>query len=112
MRRLIATILICVCSAVVVNAQQHKLWYSKPAIKWLEALPVGNSHLGAMVFGGPAVEQIQLNEETFWSGSPHDNNSPASKIVLKDVRKLIFEGKEQEASALIDRYFFKGDLLL
>ena len=108
MRRLIATILICVCSAVVVNAQQHKLWYSKPATKWLEALPVGNSHLGAMVFGGTAVEQIQLNEETFWSGSPHDNNSPASKTVLKDVRKLIFEGKEQEASALIDRYFFKG----
>ena len=108
MRRLIATILICVCSAVVVNAQQHKLWYSKPATKWLEALPVGNSHLGAMVFGGTDVEQIQLNEETFWSGSPHDNNCPTAKYVLKDVRKLIFDGKEQEASKLIDRCFFRG----
>ena len=107
MKRL-ATILIAICCAIAVNAQQHKLWYSKPATKWLEALPVGNSHLGAMVFGGTDVEQIQLNEETFWSGSPHDNNSRASKNVLKDVRKLIFEGKEQEASALIDRYFFKG----
>ena len=107
MKRL-ATILIAICCAIAVNAQQHKLWYSKPATKWLEALPVGNSHLGAMVFGGTDVEQIQLNEETFWSGSPHDNNSRASKKVLKDVRKLIFEGKEQEASALIDRYFFKG----
>ena len=107
MKRL-PTILIAICCAIVVNAQQHKLWYSKPASQWLEALPVGNSHLGAMVFGGTDVEQIQLNEETFWSGSPHDNNSPASKTVLKDVRKLIFEGKEQEANALIDRYFFKG----
>ena len=107
MKRL-ATILIAICCAIAVNAQQHKLWYSKPATEWLEALPVGNSHLGAMVFGGTDVEQIQLNEETFWSGSPHDNNSRASKKVLKDVRKLIFEGKEQEASALIDRYFFKG----
>ena len=107
MKRL-PTILIAICSAVVVNAQQHKLWYSKPASQWLEALPVGNSHLGAMVYGGTDVEQIQLNEETFWSGSPHDNNSPASKTVLKDVRKQIFEGKEQAADTLIGRYFFKG----
>ena len=64
MKRL-ATILIAICCAIAVNAQQHKLWYSKPATKWLEALPVGNSHLGAMVFGGTDVEQIQLNEETF-----------------------------------------------
>ena len=74
MKRL-PTILIAICCAIVVNAQQHKLWYSKPASQWLEALPVGNSHLGAMVFGGTDVEQIQLNEETFWSGSPHDNNA-------------------------------------
>ncbi len=107
MKRL-PTILIAICSAVVVNAQHHKLWYSKPASQWLEALPVGNSHLGAMVYGGTDVEQIQLNEETFWSGSPHDNNSPASKTVLKDVRKQIFEGKEQAADTLIGRYFFKG----
>lgn len=107
MKRL-PTILIAICCAIVVNAQHHKLWYSKPASQWLEALPVGNSHLGAMVYGGTDVEQIQLNEETFWSGSPHDNNSPASKTVLKDVRKQIFEGKEQVADTLIGRYFFKG----
>ena len=107
MKRL-PTILIAICCAIVVNAQHHKLWYSKPASQWLEALPVGNSHLGAMVYGGTDVEQIQLNEETFWSGSPHENNSPASKTVLKDVRKQIFEGKEQAADTLIGRYFFKG----
>ena len=107
MRRFKA-ILICVCFVLVANAQQHKLWYCKPASHWLEALPIGNSHLGAMVFGGTDVEQIQLNEETFWSGSPHNNNNPAAKSCLSDVRKLIFQGNEQEASGLIDRFFFKG----
>ena len=89
-------------------AQQHRLWYSQPASHWLEALPVGNSHLGAMVFGGTESETIQLNEETFWSGSPHDNNSPEAKAHLQEVRDLIFQGKEEEAHKIIDQYFFKG----
>ena len=97
MRRILSTMLICVFTSIVVNAQQHKLWYNKPANHWLEALPVGNSHLGAMVYGGTDNELIQLNEETFWSGSPHDNNNPAAKVAMKDVRRLIFEGREQEA---------------
>ena len=107
MKRLF-TILASVCVALVINAQQHKLWYSKPAAQWLEALPIGNSHLGAMVYGGTNTEQIQLNEETFWSGSPHQNNNPDAKTSIRDVRRLIFEGKEKEAEALIDKTFFKG----
>ena len=108
MKRLFTTLLICACTVIAVNAQQHKLWYSKPANHWLEALPLGNSHLGAMVYGGTNIEQIQLNEETFWSGSPHDNNSPDAKLALKDVRRLIFAGKEEEAQAIIDHSFFIG----
>ena len=108
MKRLITTILICACSAIVVNAQQHKLWYDKPATHWLEALPIGNSQLGAMVYGGVETEEIQLNEETFWSGSPHSNNSSESKKHLAEVRQLIFAGKEKEAHELIDKYFIKG----
>ena len=104
--------LICIASmaivAVAMSAQQHKLWYNKPASHWLEALPIGNSHLGAMVYGGTDCEEIQLNEETFWSGSPHDNNSKESLAALPEVRRLIFEGKEYEASKLIDRHFVKG----
>ena len=96
------------CSALSVNAQEHKLWYDKPASHWLEALPVGNSHLGAMVFGETDGEEIQLNEETFWSGSPHDNNSPEAKAHLQEVRDSIFAGKEMAAHKLIDKYFFKG----
>ena len=107
MKRLL-TILAGVCVVLGMNAQQHKLWYSKPAVQWLEALPIGNSHLGAMVYGGTSTEQIQLNEETFWSGSPHNNNNPDAKVAMKDVRRLIFEGKEKEAEALIDKAFFKG----
>jgi len=89
-------------------AQEHKLWYGKPASHWLEALPIGNSHLGAMVYGGMDVEEIQLNEETFWAGSPHNNNSLESKGYLDEVRKLIFEGHEEDAHAIIDKHFFKG----
>ncbi len=89
-------------------AQQHKLWYANPAKHWLEALPVGNSTLGAMVYGGTDVEEIQLNEETFWSGQPHDNNSKKSLAVLPEVRSLIFQGKEGEASKLIDQNFIPG----
>ena len=104
--------LICIASMVLVamamSAQQHKLWYNKPASHWLEALPIGNSHLGAMVYGGTETEEIQLNEETFWSGSPHNNDSHESLAALPEVRRLIFEGKENEASKLIDKHFVKG----
>ena len=96
------------CWAMTAVAQEHKLWYSHPATHWLEALPVGNSHLGAMIYGGTDTEEIQLNEETFWSGSPHNNDSPEAKAHLQEVRQLIFDGKEDDAHQLIDKYFFKG----
>ena len=108
MNRLLITILFSALTATAAQAQQHKLWYSQPARHWLEALPVGNSHLGAMVYGKTDTEEIQLNEETFWSGSPHDNNSPEAKAHLQEVRDSIFAGKEESAHALIDKYFIKG----
>ena len=96
-----------VCALPIV-AQEYKLWYDKPAEHWLEALPVGNSQLGAMIYGGTDTEEIQLNEETFWSGSPHDNDSPAAKAHLQEVRDSIFAGKEEAAHKIIDQNFFKG----
>ena len=85
MKKLVLMSLVCV--ALTVSAQQHRLWYGKPASHWLEALPVGNSQLGAMVYGGTETEEIQLNEETFWSGQPHDNNSPEAKAHLQEQQE-------------------------
>ena len=104
----IITILFCCMTIMTGQAQNHRLWYNHPATHWLQALPVGNSQLGAMIFGGITTEEIQLNEETFWSGSPHNNNSPEAKAHLQEVRQLIFQGREQEAHAIIDKYFIKG----
>ncbi len=95
-------------SLFTLQAQPHRLWYAKPASHWLEALPIGNSAMGAMIYGGTDVEEIQLNEETFWSGQPHNNNSKESLQYLSQVRDLIFEGKEEEAARLIDQHFVKG----
>ena len=86
----------------------QRLWYDRPATVWLEALPLGNSRMGAMVYGGTETEEIQLNEETFWSGGPHNNNSTTSLQYLTEVRNLIFDGKEREAENLINKEFIKG----
>ena len=77
-----------------------KLWYDKPASIWNEALPLGNGRLGAMVFGDPAVERLQLNEETIWAGSPNSNAHSKSIKALPIVRQLIFDGKFDEAQDL------------
>ncbi|MEO8562488.1 MAG: glycoside hydrolase family 95 protein [bacterium] len=73
------------------------LWYRRPAGQWVEALPVGNGRLGAMVFGGVERERLQLNEDTLWSGGPRDWNNPKAPQVLAEVRKLIAEEKYAEA---------------
>ncbi len=77
-----------------------KLWYDHPAAKWTEALPVGNGRLGAMVYGDPHNEVIQLNENTVWAGSPNRNDNPDAKASLDEIRKLIFEGRYKEAQDL------------
>ena len=62
-----------------VQAQTYQLWYSEPARVWTDALPLGNGRLGAMVFGNPATERIQLNEETIWAGQPNNNFNRQAK---------------------------------
>lgn len=79
------------------NLNQLKLWYNEPAKEWNEALPIGNGRLGAMIFGSPTREHLQLNEETVWAGSPHNNVNEKSAPFLKIVRDLIFEGKYAES---------------
>ncbi len=98
----------CVDVELRAASPDEVLWYDAPAAHWLEALPIGNSRLGAMVYGGTADEEIQLNEETYWSGGPHNNDSPRALGSLSKVRQLIFDGKEEEAAALIDKDFIVG----
>lgn len=92
-------------TATSVTADDLMLRYSRPARNWTEALPVGNSHLGAMVYGGTVREELQLNEETFWAGSPYNNNNPRALAVLPEVRRLIFENRNTEAQHLVDNNF-------
>jgi len=86
------------------EAQQNlKLIYHRPAAAWIEALPVGNGRLGAMVFGGTHSERLALNEATVWTGGPYDPNPPDGHRSLSEIRKLVFSGRLAEAEALFER---------
>lgn len=102
------TTIITLLALLTTNAMAQKLWYSRPASCWLEAMPLGNSHLGAMDYGGTETTELQLNEETFWSGSPYNNNSKTSLQHLDHVRQLIFNGKEKQAADIINKEFIPG----
>lgn len=74
-----------------------QLWYNTPATSWvMEALPVGNGKLAAMVFGGVGTEQIQFNEDTIWTGQPHDYSHPNGANYLPQLQSYIF-AKNQSA---------------
>lgn len=77
-----------------------KIWFTRPAGSWNEALPVGNGRLGAMIFGGIEKERIQLNEESVWTGKPRWDANPDALKNLPEVRKLLFAGKYAEAEKL------------
>lgn len=104
-------ILLCsLCLGLITDAigqsnSSLKLWYTQPAKQWVEALPVGNGRLGAMVYGDPWKEKLQLNESTIWAGQPNRNDNSDAKEALPEVRKLIFEGKFKEAHDLVNKKF-------
>src|SRR5262245_9898186 len=87
---------------------KYVLWYRQPAKAWVEALPVGNGRLGAMVFGGTAREQIQLNEITIWSGDGAPRIPAGTYTNLPVIRKLLFDGKYTEAEAMVKRTLLAG----
>jgi alpha-L-fucosidase 2 len=81
------------------------LWYEQPAKQWVEALPVGNGRLGAMVFGGIKEERLQLNEDSLWSGGPQPNaDRPEAWKHLDEIRTLLFQRKYQEAERLTNQH--------
>ncbi|WP_246150939.1 glycoside hydrolase family 95 protein [Adhaeribacter aerolatus] len=82
-----------------------KLWYTQPAAKWTDALPIGNGRLGAMVFAGVEQDRIQFNEETLWTGEPRNHNREGAAAYLPEIRKLLAEGKQAEAEKLASEKF-------
>ncbi|HLP16911.1 MAG TPA: glycoside hydrolase family 95 protein [Bacteroidota bacterium] len=106
MKSILRWCILCAVSVLTVSAQQEtllKLWYAKPATQWVEALPVGNGRLGAMVYGNPSKETIQLNELTVWAGQPNRNDNPDAKEAMPVIRQMIFDGKYKEAQDLVNQ---------
>lgn len=99
--------LLLLCWATTLGAAAAKpkptplrLWYDKPAANWNEALPLGNGRLGAMVFGAPQRERLQLNEETIWAGGPNNNVKADALPVVRQLREELLAGQLVEAQAL------------
>lgn len=91
--------------------EHGELWYTGPATEWMQALPVGNGRLGAMVFGHPSEERIQLNEDSMWPGGPDWGDSRGTPADLRDIRALLKAGKNREADSLIvSRFSYKSVL--
>ena len=82
------------------QAAALRLWYRRPATQWVEALPLGNGRLGAMVWGGAKHERIQLNEDTLYAGGPYDPTPAGALAALPEVRRLLFAGEYAQAEAL------------
>ena len=82
------------------TSAQNVLWYATAAQEWVEALPVGNGRMGAMVFGGTSVERLQLNEDTLWAGGPYAPANPQARVALAEVRELVFRAEYEKATEL------------
>jgi alpha-L-fucosidase 2 len=100
------------CKTTIIEQEnlipEQVLWYSSPAENWDNALPVGNGRLGAMVFGNPVNERIQLNEDSMWSGGPEWGNSKGTPKDLAEIRNLINNGNVHLADSLIvERFSYK-----
>ena len=104
LKKFLMALVYMVCS-LTVSADELKLWYSRPAAVWTEALPLGNSRLGVMVYGGTDDEELQLNEETMWGGGPYRNDNPKALKALPQIRQLVFERRYREAQAMVAQNF-------
>src|ERR1035437_1836342 len=121
-----ASFFLALLTAAAAAVPQHSplpLWYNQPAVLWTDALPVGNGHMGAMIFGGAAHERIQFNEHPVWTGEPHDYAHKGAAQSLAKIRELLWAGKQKEAEDLAMQEFMSeplhqkayqafGDLLL
>ncbi|MDA3879985.1 MAG: glycoside hydrolase family 95 protein [Prolixibacteraceae bacterium] len=101
----VIALLLSMSNCTTPEPETPELWYEKPATIWEEALPIGNGRLGAMIYGDPANEHLQLNEETLWDCFPRQYQREGAADYLPQIRKLIFEGKQDEAEKLANKVF-------
>jgi alpha-L-fucosidase 2 len=94
------------CGAAESTSRDMVTWYHQPAQQWLQAMPLGNGRIGAMVFGGVPQERIALNESSFWSGRPHDYNDTNALQYSTQIRDLVFADKFQEAEKMANNHFW------
>ncbi|HLX69408.1 MAG TPA: glycoside hydrolase family 95 protein [Verrucomicrobiae bacterium] len=86
-------------------SSETTIWFEAPAKNFTESLPIGNGRLGAMMFGGVDEERIVLNESSVWSGSRQDADRPDAYKALPEIRRLLLEGKNADAEALVNANF-------
>ena len=119
---IVAAALMALAAKAQGDQQVCTLWYDHPANVWTEALPLGNGRIGAMVFGQPGKETIQLNEESLWAGCKEDGNAESAAVMPK-IQQLLLDGKVAEAVKMSEKelqgpfmrirsYQTFGDLLL
>src|SRR5688572_26139859 len=112
--QLVSYLLLTIAFAATLNAQpsahgenafdpSNTIWFSAPAAKWDEAIPVGNGRLGGMVFGGIEEERLQLNEETYWSGGPYSTVVKGGYKYLPEIQRLVFAERYLDAHNLFGR---------
>ncbi len=101
-RRIVIVCLILAGGSLFGQDKTTMLWYRQPAKDWNEALPVGNGRIGAMIFGDPWNETIQLNEESLWAGCPQDGNADAAAVMPK-IQALLLDGKIAEANDMAQK---------
>ena len=105
MKKSCSLLLFVLAGALSLSAQNNVLRFDRSASAWTEAMPVGNGRIGAMVFGGTADEEIQLNEDTIWQGSPYQNYNSGARALLPQIRQLVFSGKYAEADRMGEESF-------
>ncbi|MEQ8848934.1 glycoside hydrolase family 95 protein [Botrimarina sp.] len=109
-RFVLAAVSLAAAAAAGAGEREWRLRYDRPAEQWVEALPVGNGRMGAMVFGGVGRERLQFNEQNVWTGGPHSYAHSGAHEHLGEIRRLLFEGRQREAEQLAARQFMSRPL--
>ena len=108
---LVLIILSCNNDSFDLNSNSHKLWYKQAALLWEEALPIGNGRLGAMVFGNPFHERIQLNDDSLWPNDLGWNHPDGNPEDLKNIRHLLIQGDKKTVDSLLVKKFSRKNIV-